>query len=154
MALPWFSPVFAGTVWKRMVVVAERSRRTHEREKGLGRAPTPQSGAGTRVLQERAGMAPEDPSLGVLYPTDHCEQKRPVKGVTEGETQGQGPRETERQRSGHVCTHDHPRHVPWNRAVARGFLPRRPSLHRPCGRPWAPVLLGRSARGPCFNLTM
>ena len=94
MALPWFSPVSAWTVWKRMVVVAERSRRTHEREKGLGRAPTPQSGAGTQVLQERAGMAPEDPSLGVLHPTDHREQKRPVKGVTEGETQGQGPRET------------------------------------------------------------
>lgn len=88
MALPWLSPVFAWTVWKRMVVVAERSRRTHEREKGLGRAPTPQSGAGTQVLQERAGMAPKDPSLGVLHPTDHREQKRPVKGVTEGETQG------------------------------------------------------------------
>lgn len=100
MALPWFSSVFAGTVWKRMVVPA-RGRRTHERAKGMGRAPTPQSGAGTQVLQERAGMAPEDPSLGVLHPTDHREQKRPVKGVTEGETQGRGPG---RQRDGGLDT--------------------------------------------------
>lgn len=35
--------------------------------------------------------------------------------------QGEGPRETERQRSGHACTS--PWHVPWSRAIAWGLLP-------------------------------
>lgn len=69
MALPWFSPVFAEGR-NRTVVVAERSRRTCERGKGLGRGAYPTVWAGTWVLQERASVAPREGSPGATL-TSH-----------------------------------------------------------------------------------
>lgn len=102
MALLWFSPVFAEGR-NRTVVVAERSRRTCERGKGWGGAPTPQSGPGPGSCRKESVWPRERGLLGPLSHLTGChEQKRPVKGLQKRRRRARGPG---RQRDSGLDTH-------------------------------------------------